>query len=146
MVGGDVELSKSPDEDLDAMEVQITGVKPGIWTVVFREPREGDDFKELLLRWVAADPLDFDNLPTNLIPPSLGPMTGWKEVSGYSVDSGVGGLFDLDSLESLIQSHKDQDKEYIFETISDFWNDNDHTSVQVGIVGMCPSMYQASTF
>lgn len=121
------------------MEAQVTGVRPGIWTITFQEHREDDDFREPLLRWVAPGPLDFDNPPNNLTLPGfeLDPLTKWNTVSGYSLDSGVGGVFDLDSLENHIKSHKDQDKEYIFEVMSDFLNDDDYTSVQVGLVGMC---------
>ena len=134
-----MELSKSPDEELDEMEAKVTGVKPGIWIITVKEPREGDDFNELLLRWAAPGPLDFDDIPENLSPPDLNPLTVWNKVSGYSVDSSVGGVFDLDSLSNLIESHGDQDKEYVFETMSDFLNFDGRTSVQVGLVGMCIS-------
>ncbi|KAK7696252.1 hypothetical protein QCA50_000905 [Cerrena zonata] len=134
LVGGDVVLSKSPDDELQAMDMYMTAVKPGVWTITFQDPREEDDFERILLHWISPGPLNFDNLPTDVVPPNLTPITKWAHVGGYNVDSGVGGVFDLDSLESLIQSHEDQDKEYIFETMADFLLEDNFTAVQVGLV------------
>lgn len=120
------------------MDLHMTTVKPGIWNITFKEPRTDDNFEEILLSWISSGPLDFDQLPTDLDPPNLTPLTEWKGVGGYNVDSGVGGVFDLDSLEILIRSHEDQDKEYIFETMADFLIEDNFTAVQVGLVGMFP--------
>ncbi|CAL1700295.1 unnamed protein product [Somion occarium] len=131
LIGGDVTLSKGENDEFEAT---VMGLRPGIWTI--KETDEGDDdFKEILIRWVAPGPLDFDNLPVNLPEPNFSPLTKWKRVASYSVDSGVHGVFDQDSLENLIASCGGiQHREFILEVIADFSLFDNYTSVQVGLV------------
>jgi len=130
LVGGDVVLSKGPDDKFEAV---IKGVKPGIWTITLSR-NESDDFKQCLLRWVAPGPLDFEHLPTNLSEPNFASLDPWKRVGRFSVDGGVFGLFDKNSLDQLIEEQEENDKQYIMEVIADFATDNVGVACQVGCV------------
>ena len=117
MLGGDIALSKGENDEFEAI---IKRVKPGIWTITEQEREDPMEFVGVLLRWVAPGPLDWENLPEALPEPNLAPLTDWKRVSGYSVDSGTHGLFDKDALKHLISTQEDEDKEFVLETLMDF--------------------------
>ncbi len=131
LLGGDILLSKGPDDEFEAF---VKNVKPGIWTITEKPRNDPMNFEGVLLRWVALGPLDWDNLPFTLPEPNLAPLSEWKRVSGYSVDSGTHGLLDKDSLEELIETQEDNDKEFILETLADYALMENKLAVKAGFV------------
>lgn len=124
-------LSKGPDDEFEAI---VKNVKPGIWTITEKPRTDPMNFEGVLLRWVAPGPLDWDDLPATLTEPNIEPLSEWKRVSSYSVDSGTHGLLDKDSLEELIESQEDNDKEFILETLADYALMDNKLAVKAGFV------------
>lgn len=127
-MGGDIALSKGPEDEFEAV---IKNVKRGIWSIT-EQPREDPmNFVGVLIRWVAPGPLDWDNIPNALPEPNLTPLSEWRRVGGYSVDSGTHGLLDKEALDELIESHGEKDRECALETLMDYALD-DKLAVKVG--------------
>lgn len=126
MVGGDITLAKGAE---DSFETMIEGVKPGIWKII----KTSEDPPEVLIRWFAPGPLDLhnlDNLPTALPEPTLTPLSEWKKVGSYSVDSGTHGLFDQDGLDELIR--EGEDRGFVLELLADYALEDGKLGVSVG--------------
>ena len=129
-------MSKGPEDEFEA---KITGVKPGIWhvTLTYKDDSGMDDFEYAIARWVAPGPLDVNDLSDTYPAPNLSPLTNWKRVDGYSVDSGSHGIVDSDGLEKIMASIDIEDEEevkgFVLETICDLGHENKVTA-EIGFV------------
>ncbi|KAH8094895.1 hypothetical protein BXZ70DRAFT_908686 [Cristinia sonorae] len=134
LLGGDLELSKGPDDEFEA---RIEGVRSGIWhTVLIYEDSETSGWKEFrraTAQWVAEGPLDIEALAVAFPDPNLNPLTAWKKVGSYSVDSGAHGVIDQDGLASKIADAHGS-REYVLEMCSDVSSAANMVSAQIGFV------------
>lgn len=132
--GGDIELSKGPDDEFEA---EITSVKPGIWHVVLTYKKgtiDGmDEFQQAVARWVAPGPLNVETLSAGFPEPDLAPLSAWKKVDSYSVDSGCHGVIDKDGLATVTES-EGGDRQYVLETCADLSHEDSKVSAQIGFI------------
>ncbi|TCD63956.1 hypothetical protein EIP91_004724 [Steccherinum ochraceum] len=133
LFGGDIELSKGPEDEFEAT---IKSVKPGIWHVaITREKGENSpfpEFKHAIARWVAPGTLNVAALSAPFPEPNLSPLSDWKKVDSYSVDSGCHGIIDKDGLQAKIEE-EGEDREYVLETVADLSHE-DKVSAEIGFI------------
>ncbi|TCD63955.1 hypothetical protein EIP91_004723 [Steccherinum ochraceum] len=136
LVGGDIALCKAQE----GYAVSVIGLKPGIWHVALSDSTS--DAKTVLLRWVAPGSLNPDNLPPSLPNPVFTTVSPPQVVGAYTVDGGIHGLLDRDSLTQLIRVERNN-RDYVLEAISDYWLWGKNLSVQVGfVVGSADGPYK----